>query len=103
MNISVICLHHFSHYICLFLLYASSRSQCIINIRGVTGNFDGGDNNQANDVVLSIVDLAGAEREKRTGNQVGLCFFSFLYVMLVANNDLVDWFGFSILSFYFNY
>ncbi|KAK9946915.1 hypothetical protein M0R45_012355 [Rubus argutus] len=47
----------------------SSRSQCIINIRGVAGNFDGGDNNQANDVVLSIVDLAGAEREKRTGNQ----------------------------------
>lgn len=62
-------------YICLFLLYASSRSQCIINIRGVAGNFDGGDNNQANDVVLSIVDLAGAEREKRTGNQVRLCFF----------------------------
>ncbi|CAL9024045.1 unnamed protein product [Prunus brigantina] len=29
-------------------------------------------NDQANDGVLSIVDLAGAEREKRTGNQVSL-------------------------------
>ncbi|KAL6212781.1 hypothetical protein ACLB2K_017998 [Fragaria x ananassa] len=45
----------------------SSRSQCIINVRGVSDN--GGDNNKANEVVLSIVDLAGAEREKRTGNQ----------------------------------
>nr|XP_011459106.1 PREDICTED: armadillo repeat-containing kinesin-like protein 1 [Fragaria vesca subsp. vesca] len=47
----------------------SSRSQCIINIRGVAHKFDGGDNNKPNEVVLSIVDLAGAEREKRTGNQ----------------------------------
>ncbi|KAM5565157.1 kinesin-like protein KIN-6 [Rosa sericea] len=47
----------------------SSRSQCIINIRGVADKFDGEDNNKANEVVLSIVDLAGAEREKRTGNQ----------------------------------
>ncbi|XP_050160193.1 kinesin-like protein KIN-6 isoform X9 [Malus sylvestris] len=49
----------------------SSRSQCIINIRAVADKCNGDDNNQANanDGVLTIVDLAGAEREKRTGNQ----------------------------------
>ncbi|CAL8099015.1 unnamed protein product [Prunus armeniaca] len=50
----------------------SSRSQCIINIRGVADKSNGEGNDQANDGVLSIVDLAGAEREKRTGNQVSL-------------------------------
>ncbi|KAM1434354.1 hypothetical protein ACFX2I_042447 [Malus domestica] len=49
----------------------SSRSQCIINIRAVADKCNGDENNQANanDGVLTIVDLAGAEREKRTGNQ----------------------------------
>ncbi|ONI32362.1 hypothetical protein PRUPE_1G363400 [Prunus persica] len=47
----------------------SSRSQCIINIRGVADKSNGEGNDQASDGVLSIVDLAGAEREKRTGNQ----------------------------------
>ncbi|MDD0213389.1 hypothetical protein PSY81_23605, partial [Shigella flexneri] len=61
----------------LFSFHSTSRSQCIINIRGVADKFDGEDNNKANEVVLSIVDLAGAEREKRTGNQVWLCFFFF--------------------------
>ncbi|KAJ7966883.1 Kinesin-like protein [Quillaja saponaria] len=41
----------------------SSRSQCIINIR------HGGANTQSNNAVLTIIDLAGAEREKKTGNQ----------------------------------
>ncbi|KAF3446797.1 hypothetical protein FNV43_RR11977 [Rhamnella rubrinervis] len=36
----------------------SSRSQCIINIRRVADN-----------AILDIIDLAGAERERRTGNQ----------------------------------
>ncbi|XP_058225488.1 kinesin-like protein KIN-6 isoform X2 [Rhododendron vialii] len=36
----------------------SSRSQCIINIRG-----------SPHSAVFTVVDLAGAEREKRTGNQ----------------------------------
>lgn len=47
-----------------------SRSQCIINIRGGPETADVEINEQSNSAVLSIVDLAGAEREKRTGNQV---------------------------------
>ncbi|XP_062163300.1 kinesin-like protein KIN-6 isoform X1 [Alnus glutinosa] len=43
----------------------SSRSQCIINISSVS--YKVGEVN--NNAVLTIVDLAGAEREKRTGNQ----------------------------------
>lgn len=48
------------------LLLACSRSQCIINISSVAYKIGEVDNN----AVLTIVDLAGAEREKRTGNQV---------------------------------
>ncbi|XP_062100316.1 kinesin-like protein KIN-6 isoform X3 [Humulus lupulus] len=47
----------------------SSRSQCIINIHSVASEFEGEDEYQTNSAVLSIVDLAGAEREKKTGNQ----------------------------------
>ncbi|KAM7256083.1 hypothetical protein ACFE04_011824 [Oxalis oulophora] len=47
----------------------SSRSQCIINIRSVYSKFDQRVNIEADSAVLTIVDLAGAEREKRTGNQ----------------------------------
>ncbi|KAF5740880.1 chromosome-associated kinesin KIF4A-like [Tripterygium wilfordii] len=47
----------------------SSRSQCIINIRSVVNKLDGEVDLQSNDAILTIVDLAGAEREKRTGNQ----------------------------------
>ncbi|KAL5557857.1 hypothetical protein UlMin_034068 [Ulmus minor] len=47
----------------------SSRSQCIINIRSVANDSDREDDYKANNAVLSIIDLAGAEREKRTGNQ----------------------------------
>ncbi|KAL8524131.1 hypothetical protein ACS0TY_013918 [Phlomoides rotata] len=46
----------------------SSRSQCIINIRRdstQSGEVDG----NASSSMLTIVDLAGAEREKKTGNQ----------------------------------
>ncbi|KAG7971650.1 hypothetical protein I3843_07G146100 [Carya illinoinensis] len=43
----------------------SSRSQCIININSVVNKVD----EVGNNAVLTIVDLAGAEREKRTGNQ----------------------------------
>ncbi|KAF5200236.1 Kinesin [Thalictrum thalictroides] len=46
----------------------SSRSQCIINIRGAPEMADG-DEVLPNNAVLTIVDLAGAEREKKTGNQ----------------------------------
>ncbi|GFP95249.1 kinesin-like protein kif3a [Phtheirospermum japonicum] len=44
----------------------SSRSQCIINIR-----YDSGKDGEEVDsnAMLTIVDLAGAEREKKTGNQ----------------------------------
>ncbi|KAI5311039.1 hypothetical protein L3X38_045506 [Prunus dulcis] len=47
----------------------SSRLQCVINLRIVDDKSNGEVNDQANDGVLIIVDLAGAEREKRTGNQ----------------------------------
>ncbi|KAI7751134.1 hypothetical protein M8C21_008712, partial [Ambrosia artemisiifolia] len=42
------------------------RSQCIINIRCDVDNLD---EDQFRTAILTIVDLAGAEREKRTGNQ----------------------------------
>ncbi|XP_060178622.1 kinesin-like protein KIN-6 isoform X2 [Lycium barbarum] len=47
----------------------SSRSQCIINIRGEYKKVDGKVGDNSNSAVLTIVDLAGAEREKKTGNQ----------------------------------
>ncbi|KAK9108685.1 hypothetical protein Sjap_016745 [Stephania japonica] len=48
----------------------SSRSQCIINIRGSCEVIDSEvETTQLGDAVLTIVDLAGAEREKKTGNQ----------------------------------
>ncbi|KAG6750845.1 hypothetical protein POTOM_045360 [Populus tomentosa] len=43
----------------------SSRSQCIINIHSFVRDPDA----EPNNAVLTIVDLTGAEREKRTGNQ----------------------------------
>ncbi|KAK1353565.1 Kinesin motor domain-containing protein [Heracleum sosnowskyi] len=47
----------------------SSRSQCIINVRCETcGDFDA----SSNSALLTIVDLAGAEREKKTGNHKSL-------------------------------
>ncbi|KAK3007320.1 hypothetical protein RJ639_016736 [Escallonia herrerae] len=47
----------------------SSRSQCIINIRSGLNKFDEQEHVQSEGALLTIVDLAGAEREKRTGNQ----------------------------------
>ncbi|KAL3012859.1 hypothetical protein AAZX31_06G021900 [Glycine max] len=47
----------------------SSRSQCIINIRDVPPKCKGVINPKSNGASLTIIDLAGAEREKRTGNQ----------------------------------
>ncbi|XP_020236012.1 kinesin-like protein KIN-6 isoform X1 [Cajanus cajan] len=47
----------------------SSRSQCIINIRDDPPKCKGLVNPKSNGAVLTIIDLAGAEREKRTGNQ----------------------------------
>lgn len=47
----------------------SSRSQCIINIRCEYKKVDGKAGDNSNSAVLTIVDLAGAEREKKTGNQ----------------------------------
>ncbi|MCE5166051.1 hypothetical protein HAX54_014335, partial [Datura stramonium] len=47
----------------------SSRSQCIINIRYEYKKVDGKVGDNSNSSVLTIVDLAGAEREKKTGNQ----------------------------------
>ncbi|CAH2036756.1 unnamed protein product [Thlaspi arvense] len=47
----------------------SSRSQCIINIRAASEGVSNETKMQSADAMLTIVDLAGAEREKRTGNQ----------------------------------
>ncbi|VVA91948.1 unnamed protein product [Arabis nemorensis] len=47
----------------------SSRSQCIINIRAASNDVTNETKMQSSDAMLTIVDLAGAEREKRTGNQ----------------------------------
>ncbi|XP_022636750.1 kinesin-like protein KIN-6 isoform X2 [Vigna radiata var. radiata] len=47
----------------------SSRSQCIINICDAPPKYKGVVNPKSNGAVLTIIDLAGAEREKRTGNQ----------------------------------
>ncbi|KFK44129.1 hypothetical protein AALP_AA1G219400 [Arabis alpina] len=47
----------------------SSRSQCIINIRAACNDVSNETKMQSSDAMLTIVDLAGAEREKRTGNQ----------------------------------
>ncbi|XP_031125278.1 kinesin-like protein KIN-6 isoform X2 [Ipomoea triloba] len=47
----------------------SSRSQCIINIRCGHKKIDEEVGESSNSSVLTIVDLAGAEREKKTGNQ----------------------------------
>ncbi|KAK1322143.1 hypothetical protein QJS10_CPA03g02259 [Acorus calamus] len=46
-----------------------SRSQCIINIRCEPQAADPDNDVLQNKAVLTIADLAGAEREKRTGNQ----------------------------------
>lgn len=59
-----------------------SRSQCIINIRrGSEQSGEEFDGNTSNNTILTIVDLAGAEREKKTGNQVLACIE--LYLPLV--------------------
>ncbi|XP_068640038.1 kinesin-like protein KIN-6 isoform X2 [Aristolochia californica] len=47
----------------------SSRSQCIITLRKETKRVDNEDEVATSSPVLTIVDLAGAERERKTGNQ----------------------------------
>ncbi|KAL3505414.1 hypothetical protein ACH5RR_035255 [Cinchona calisaya] len=47
----------------------SSRSQCIINICCMPKKIDGEFDNESKSSSLTIVDLAGAEREKKTGNK----------------------------------
>ncbi|KAI3464817.1 hypothetical protein Pfo_021480 [Paulownia fortunei] len=47
----------------------SSRSQCIINIRCDSEKYDEEIDGKTSSTMLTIVDLAGAEREKKTGNQ----------------------------------
>ncbi|XP_021755305.1 kinesin-like protein KIN-6 isoform X2 [Chenopodium quinoa] len=49
----------------------SSRSQCIINIRCTVDETVGRSESMPNEAVLTFVDLAGAEREKKTGNKGG--------------------------------
>ncbi|XP_020517807.1 kinesin-like protein KIN-6 isoform X2 [Amborella trichopoda] len=47
----------------------SSRSHCIIKIRGIPVETFDRKHEMQNVAVLNIIDLAGAEREKKTGNQ----------------------------------
>ncbi|XP_073275571.1 kinesin-like protein KIN-6 [Primulina huaijiensis] len=47
----------------------SSRSQCIINIQCGSNKTNEDIDSKSSTAVLSIVDLAGAEKEKKTGNQ----------------------------------
>ncbi|XP_039773761.1 kinesin-like protein KIN-6 isoform X5 [Panicum virgatum] len=47
----------------------SSRSQCIITIHGVHKSSDADSEHLLSNAVLTIADLAGAERERKTGNQ----------------------------------
>ncbi|KAL9244036.1 hypothetical protein vseg_017853 [Gypsophila vaccaria] len=49
----------------------SSRSQCIINIRCAIDEAEGKSESSVSGTGLTFVDLAGAEREKKTGNQGG--------------------------------
>lgn len=57
----------------LSLLHFCSRSQCIINIRSANNSL--GEQDYSSDAaVLTIVDLAGAEKERKTGNQVYILF-----------------------------
>ncbi|CAL5416052.1 unnamed protein product [Camellia sinensis] len=51
---------------------SNSQSSCIINIRSAPNKINEEVDLQSDSVVLTIVDLAGAEREKRTGNQGSL-------------------------------
>ncbi|KAL2895496.1 Kinesin-like protein KIN-6 [Bienertia sinuspersici] len=49
----------------------SSRSQCIISIRCAVDEVEGESESLRSEAVLTFVDLAGAEREKKTGNKGG--------------------------------
>lgn len=55
-----------------FVVCPCSRSQCIINVRRVANPDEV--NDASNCAILTIADLAGAEKEKRTGNQVPYSF-----------------------------
>jgi len=79
----------------LFLLYTCSRSQCIINIRDVPPKCKGVINPKSNGASLTIIDLAGAEREKRTGNQVE-SFFPYCYDQISLILGIVQ---FSVLGY----
>lgn len=68
-------------YLDVFMFYINfgitrSRSQCIIKIRASCNGFSNETKMQSSDAMLTIVDLAGAEREKRTGNQVFIYLFT---------------------------
>lgn len=75
-------------------IHACSRSQCIINIRSAVDKSDRGDEAHEKDCVLTIVDLAGAEREKRTGNQVS--FNSMLDILLIYSVVCGFWLLFTV-------
>lgn len=64
----------------IYLFNVCSRSHCIINIRCTGKNLDREGFVQENNSVLTVVDLAGAEREKKTGNQVWRFFLLDLWL-----------------------
>ncbi|KAJ0969936.1 hypothetical protein J5N97_022813 [Dioscorea zingiberensis] len=72
----------------------SSRSQCIINIRNARQTFDDDNKVLPSGAVLTIADLAGAEKERKTGNQVIPSDFSiiityFCLVFFISSHELV--------------
>lgn len=65
---------------------AFSRSQCVINIRAAHNGVSNETKTQSSDAMLTIVDLAGAEREKRTGNQVSF----FVYPLYMQSHKYMS-------------
>lgn len=63
-----------------------SRSQCIINIRHALKSSHR-DYDKLKTVIFTIVDLAGAERERRTGVQVYVfIYLRTLYLVIILYN-----------------
>lgn len=67
---------------------ACSRSQCIINIRSMYDGHDAEAEVQLNAATLTFVDIAGAEREKRTGNQVKDFADAMSWIILILSNHV---------------
>lgn len=78
----------------MFLKYSFySRSQCIITIRRAKDVFDTSNDMPFGNGVLVIADLAGAERDKKTGNMVNLPLKLVLYIHILFIFSFLSSFG----------